>query len=212
MEITLEMARNWYPDEDPVHDFGHVERVYHLACRIGKIEGADLEIVRAAALLHDAAGSDQRKKHHEVAASFALGVLERRDWPFERIQAVQHCIRAHRFRSREEQPQTIEAKVLFDADKLDAIGAVGVARAAAYVGRVGKPIFYPPSQTFLTTGKREENEPHSAYHEYLKKLVKIKDLLFTPTAMTIAEERHRFLCEFFERLAAEAGYAPTACI
>jgi uncharacterized protein len=204
--LNLERARSWYPDSDPVHGFDHIQRVYAMAERLARAEGADLEIVRAAALLHDAEGSataggdEGRLDHHQASASFARQILLEEGWPPERIKAVEHCIRAHRFRDHSEEPQTLEAKVLFDADKLDVIGAIGVVRTIAYDVVVGQPVFSEPSRKFLTSGEKEPGEQHSSYHEYLFKLSKIKDLLFTPTARRLAEDRHRFLAEFFERL------------
>ena len=126
-------------------------------------------------------------------------------WPEERISAVQHCIRAHRFRDDSEPPHTLEAQVLFDADKLDAIGAIGVARAMAYAARAGQPAYAPPSEQFLRSGKTEAGEPHSAYHEYRFKLVRLKDRLFTPAARHIAEGRHQQMAAFFEQLTRKRG-------
>ena len=246
--ITIEIARSWYPASDAVHGFDHVLRVYHLAERLAQIEGADLEIVRAAALLHDASsdewsvdsgqmevdsgqgvgGSESaieqignrpawrtadrqsaignlRLTHHHASAEFAAQVLEAEGWPEERIAAVKHCIRAHRFRDRQEPPQTIEAQVLFDADKLDAIGAVGVARAIGYAVQAGQPAYAPPSVRFLETGELEPGEPHSAYHEYLFKLRRIRERMYTPAGRKLADERHQVMAEYFERLAQEMG-------
>lgn len=207
--ISIETALSWYDDTDPVHGFDHVLRVYRLAEKIALAEGADLEIVRAAALLHDADGSateggdEGRLEHHQASAIFARKVLEAEGWTGERIAEVEHCIRAHRYRDESEQPQTLEAKVLYDSDKLDVIGAIGVARTIAFDVVVGQPIYAEPSAHFLETGKKEPGERHSSYHEYLFKLQKIKDRLHTPTARSIAKGRHRFLEEFFERLPAE---------
>lgn len=204
---TIEQARAWYANADPVHDFDHVMRVYRLAERLAQEEGADLGIVRAAALLHDAEGSspdaEDRPNHHHQSAAFAGVVLMREGWPEEKIAAVQHCIRAHRFRGDGELPQTPEARVIFDADKLDVLGAIGAVRVVAYATINGQPVYAQPSEQFLATGEKEAGEPHSAYHEYLFKLRKIKDRLHTRTARVIAEERDRYLAEFFERLSAE---------
>jgi uncharacterized protein len=211
---TLEQARAWMPVGDPVHDYDHVMRVYRMAERIARAEGADLEIVRAAALLHDAVGSapgvkteEERHNHHGSSAEFAAAVLQQEGWPEERIRAVQHCIRAHRFRFTSDRPDTLEARVLYDADKLDVLGALGVARTIAYAALAGQPFYTPPSQQFLTTGKEEPGEPHSSYHEYLFKLVKIRDTLHTETARKIAASRHDFLEAFYTELSEEAaGY------
>jgi len=179
-----------------------------MAERLSKAEGADLEIVLAAALLHDSRGSDpnsgERLSHHEASARFAQIVLKEEGWPPERIAAVQHCIRGHRYRGgKENEPQTIEAKVIFDADKLDVLGAIGVARTIGYAVQAGQPIYAPPSAQFLASGEKEAGEPQSSYHEYLFKLRKVKARLFTPSARQIAEQRHRFLDEFYEQLKAE---------
>mgnify|MGYP002814675134 CR=1 FL=1 len=117
-----------------------------------------------------------------------------------RIAAVQHCIRAHRYRDNSEPPVTLEAKVLFDADKLDVLGAIGAARTIAYATLDGKPFYYPPSDKFLRSGQEEPGEPHSAYHEHLFKLRKVGERMFTAAAKAMAAERLAYLDAFFERL------------
>ena len=204
--LTLEKARAWYPGYDAVHGFEHIERVYRLCKKIGPPERADMEILLAAALLHDATGSHpgegNRKDHHLRSAEFAEAILLKEDWEPGRILAVQHCIRAHRFRE-DESPQTIEAKVLFDADKLDVIGAIGVTRTLAYAFQVKQPVFADPSKKFMESGNKEVGEPHSAYHEYVFKLNKICEVLLTETAKKIAEHRQIYLNGFFKELADE---------
>jgi len=207
--ISVEEAREWYQDADPVHDFEHVLRVYRLAERLAKAEGADLEVVRAAALLHDSRGSapglegEARAEHHLASAEFARDVLTEKHWPEVKIKSVQDCIRAHRFRGEEDAPETIEAKVIFDADKLDVLGAIGVARTIAYGALDDKPIYAEPSEQFLQTGETTPGEPYSSYHEFLFKLRNVKDRMFTPTGKTLADARHAFLLQFFEELRAE---------
>ncbi len=209
MSLSIDAARDWYAEADPVHSFNHVLRVYRLAERLAKAEGANLEIVRAAALLHDSRGSapgaktSARAEHHLASAVFAEKILREEGWPEDRIQAVQHCIRAHRFRDKGEKPATIEAKVLFDADKLDVLGAIGAARTIAYAALDDQPIYEEPSAAFLQTGKKEPGEAHSSYHEFLFKLCKVKDRLFTESGKQIAEARHAYLVGFYEELRAE---------
>lgn len=204
--LTLEKARAWYPEYDGVHGFDHIERVYGMCEVIGLREGADLEILKAAALLHDARGSHpvngERTNHHIESAEFAKHVLQKIGWELSKIQAVQHCIISHRFREQA-RPETIEAKVLFDADKLDVIGAIGVVRALAYASQVKQPAYAAPSDMFLQNGTILPGEPHSAYHEYIYKLRNISELLFTQTARQIAQRRQAFLNEFFEELKRE---------
>ncbi len=203
---NLEQAKSWYVENDPVHGYDHIHRVYRMAERLAQAEGADLEIVRAAALLHDAEGpltGDSRAEHQLASAEFAQQILEAESWPKERIAAVLHCIRAHRFRDDREQPETIEAKVLFDADKLDAIGAIGAVRAIAYAVLDQQHLFSEPSEQFIDSGKKLPGEPHTPYHEHLFKLKKLKDRMFTASGHALAEERHCYLEGFFAQLHAE---------
>lgn len=215
---NIEEAKEWYPENDPVHGFEHVLRVLHTAERLARLEGADLEIVRAAVLLHDAVkpgmvnrdpvsgrGQEEgkRENHHLTSAEFAGELLRKEGWTEERAAAVQHCIRAHRFRDDSEQPETLEAKILFDADKLDAIGAIGAARAIAYAAMAGQSFYSEPSQRFWESGQLEAGEVHSAYHEYVFKLRKLPERLYTASARQTAAERSSYLDRFFKQLAGE---------
>ena len=204
---TVEAARAWYQD-DPVHGFDHVLRVMRTAEQLGIELDADLEILRAAALLHDSAGAHpveagERVEHEIASAAFARNVLVSEGWDTARIDAVTHCIRAHRFRGQEE-PETIEAKIIYDADKLDVIGAFGAARTIGYAIQAGLPIFAEPSERFIKSGETEPGELHSAYHEYLYKLQRVHERLYTEPARRVGERRQKLLKAFFEQLAAEA--------
>ena len=205
---TIEQAQAWYSATDPVHGFDHVLRVYHLAEKIGLALKADLEVLRAAALMHDASGAHPgdehgRANHEHQSAGFAREILQSEGWEDERIAAVLHCIRAHRYRG-EERPQSLEAKILFDADKLDVVGAFGVARTIGYAVQAGQPVFSAPSEQFIETGEEQPGEPHSAYHEYLFKLQRVPDRLYTKPARDLAQARVRLMTDFFEGLRAEA--------
>jgi len=208
---SVEEAEAWYPAEDPVHGFDHVQRVLAMALRLGRALDADLEILQAAALLHDAAGAvpttgsegEGRATHEQASAAFARTVLEEEGWEAARIEAVTHCIRAHRYRSAEA-PETVEAKILYDADKLDVLGAFGIARTIGYAVQAGQPIYARPSAQFVATGEAIEGEPHSAYHEYLFKLRHVVDRLHTHQARKVAEERVALLDGFFDGLDREA--------
>jgi uncharacterized protein len=198
--ISIEEARNLYPDDDPTHDFDHILRVTRLALRLAEAEGADLEVVRTAALLHDISrplGVRTKTDHALEAAEAARDLLASKGASPAFRDAVAHAIAAHRFRNTVE-PETLEAKVLFDADKLDAIGAIGVARVFAYAGRAGNPLWRPVTD--------DPDEPHSAHHEYQRKLIKLKDRMTTESGRRIAEDRHAFMIQFFEVLEAEIGF------
>lgn len=203
----LIQARAWYSQNDLVHGYDHMLRVYRLAECLAAAEGADLEIVRAAALLHDASPptgtTRSRQTHHEAAADFAHHILLEEGWSPDRIGAVCHAIRAHRFRDHLDTPSSLEAQVLFDADKLDAIGAIGVARALAFALQNQQPVYATPSQEFHQTGHLQLDEPHSAYHEYIYKLSKIKAQLYTAQGRRMATDRHEVMTIYFEQLARE---------
>lgn len=208
---TFEQARDWYPARDPVHGIDHVGRVYSMAERLARQLGADEEIVRAAALLHDAAGAAPdanggRERHEFSSAEFAREVLTGEGWAKDRIEQVLHCIRSHRYRGQE-RPETLEAQILFDADKLDVLGAFGVARTIGYAIQAGQPVYAPPSERFMERGEHEGDEPHSAYHEYLFKLRRVSERLHTEAARRLAEGRERVLHEFFQQMAREAQEA-----
>lgn len=200
--------RGWlqaqYASADPVHDFAHIERVVRLAEQIAQAEGADVTIVTAAAWLHDLPGV-ARGDHHRASAATAEGVLRELGWPDAAAQAVADCIRTHRFRVAEGGPQTLEAQCLFDADKLDAIGAIGVARAVVYAALHGAPFYARPSAQFLETGTRAVDELHSAYHEYWAKLRHIVGRLYTPTGRALGAQRQAAMDAYFVALAAEMG-------
>jgi len=205
---TIDHARAWYPANDPVHGFDHVLRVLRMAVALGEELDADLEVLRAAALLHDAAGAvpgpqSDRQTHEQASAAFAAQVLTGEGWPDERVEAVAHCIRAHRYRGAEA-PLTLEAKILYDADKLDVLGAFGVARTIGYAIQAGQPIFAEPSTQFRGSGQGIPGEPHSAYHEYLFKLQHVADRLHTERARQIGRRRAQLMRAFFEGLADEA--------
>jgi len=204
--ITITKARQHYAGADTVHDFDHVLRVLRLAERIGQAEGADMAIVRAAALLHDvgrAEAETQGLDHAAFAAGQAREILASQ--PQETIEAVAHAVAAHRFRTGPA-PETLEARVLFDADKLDAIGAVGVARAFAYGGAHGQRLWAPIASVDEARWKAKGDDPktHTPVHEFVIKLAHLRERLFTPAGRAIAKERHAYMVSFFERLEDEA--------
>lgn len=198
--IEVEEARKYYFEADAAHAFDHVLRVLALAERIGRAEGADMGVLKAAVLLHDIARAEEERTgvcHAKAGAQRAREILA--GHPPEKVEAVAQAIATHRFRG-EVSPQTLEAKILYDADKLDSIGAIGIARAYAVAGSQGRPLWAP-----LASCQQGSNSPleHTPVHEFVFKLSQLKDSLFTATARRMAEERHRYMAEFFKRLEKE---------
>jgi len=196
-------AKEFFRIAPPSHDWSHVERTYKLCVKIGKREKADLQVLKAAALLHDIARMDEDVSsgkicHAERSATMAKKILKEVDFPRTKIRQVMHCIESHRFRGVRK-PTTLEAKILSDADKLDAIGAIGVARAYAYGGEHGYRLYGKIPKNYRL--QRFKNPRiHNPVIEYHQKLQKIKDRLLTKTGRDIARGRHRFLTMFFKRL------------
>ena len=195
--IGVEQAHALYSTGDAAHDFDHVLRVTALAVHIAQAESANVEIVRTAALLHDIGLDNGRVRHEETAAERARGILAGQ--PPEKVEAVAQAIRSHRFRAGPP-PQTLEAKCLFDADKLDAIGAIGVARVFAYGGAAGQRLWAEVPEGY---DEHLASSEHTPVHEFAVKLAKIKDRLTTETGRRIGQERHDFMAAFFARLEAE---------
>lgn len=198
--ITIEQARTLYDGADSAHAFDHVLRVLALAEHIGREEGADLEIVRTATLLHDIARTEP--EHHLRGAERARALLNGQ--PPERVDAVCHAIAAHRFRQGPP-PATLEAQCLFDADKLDAIGAIGVARAVAYSAAHGHRLWSQPLAEIDAAAAPPAGIDYSPTHEFVYKLARLQDLLTTASARRIAASRHQVMAEFFQRLDEEVS-------
>jgi uncharacterized protein len=196
-----EKAISYFTNARGSHDWEHTERVYNLCIRIGEKENADSEILKLAAILHDIGREYQDKTngkicHAEKGAHLAREIMEKHNVDKEVIEEVVHCIECHRFRG-DKIPQSLEAKVLFDADKLDSIGAVGIGRAFLFAGEVG-------AQLYNVGVDIENTEPYTkedtAYREFVVKLRKIKDKMLTKEGKRIAEERHCYMERFFDRL------------
>jgi len=196
-----EETKHYFINAKGSHDWQHTERVYNLCLHIGKKEKADLEILKLAALLHDIGREYQDKTngevcHAEKGAYLAREVMERHDVDKEKVEEVIHCIECHRFRD-DRIPQSKEAKVLYDADKLDSIGAVGIGRAFLFAGEVGAYLHNVGVDIEKTEPYTKED---TAYREFAVKLSKVKDSMLTEEGKRLAEERHHYMEEFFDRL------------
>jgi uncharacterized protein len=183
------------------HDLEHTERVLKLAVRIGKKEKADLEIIRLAAALHDIARSIEDKSggktdHALRGAKMAARILKKHGYPARKIPAVCHCIKAHRFRGAL-RPRTLEAKCLFDADKLDSIGAVGIGRAFLFAGEVGAKLHNKGVDLSKTKPYTRED---TAYREFIVKLRHVRERVTTKEGRRLAKGRHLYMCGFFNRI------------
>ncbi len=178
-----------FSGETTGHDYYHIERVVKMAKRIAQEENADLFLVELSAWLHDLG---DYKLHNGVdrAAELISGFLLLQGLGSETIKKVLEIVSQVSF-SKGNAPTTLEAKIVQDADRLDALGAIGLARTFAYGGSKQREIYNP-----------ESPEETSIQHFY-DKLLKLKGLMNTDAAKKLAEERHLFLEQFLERFFAE---------
>ena len=186
------------------HDWDHTIRVLRLCEHIGSEERADMDVLRVAAVLHDIGRPHQDAClgslcHAVHGAMLAEPIVATLVFSPEQKNNILHCIRTHRFRGINV-PETLEAKVLFDADKLDAIGAIGIARAYLFAGEIGARLHSPEIPA-------EKSVPYSiddtGFREYSVKLCKIKDRMMTSEGKRMAGDRHQFMTAFFNRFLQE---------
>ncbi len=184
------------------HDRHHVTRVYNLATRLARKEKADLDIIKASALLHDIARAMEDEgtisDHAKEGAEMARKILQEVNFPKEKIDNVILCVETHRFK-KGQAPKSLEAKILQDADRLDMLGAMGIARAFTRGGWSNQPIHDPS----IPPKAKYDGKSESSVNHIYEKLLKIKDTINTETAKRIAEERHRYVEQFLERLLEE---------
>ncbi len=200
-----EIARVAARTAEPAHDFGHVRRVAASARAIAEAERADPDVVLPAALLHELFSLP--KDHPDsprsgiLCAERAADALTGEGYPEETIKAVAYCIRVHPF-SLGVVPETLEAKVLQDADRLDALGAVGIARCFAVGAALGRP-FYHPEDPFAHS--RPLDDKQWTLDHFPRKLLRLPETLHTETARAMARERTAFIEAFLAQLGREIG-------
>ena len=190
-------------DNDPAHDFEHTMRVYKNAQKICKKEKANEKLVLSAALLHDIVSypkSDKRSKKSSIeSAKKSKKILEKFDFSKEEIAIISDAIRDHSF-SRNKIPKTLEGKILQDADRLDALGAIGVARVFATGGLLKRP-FYNIDDPFCK--KRIPDDKTWTVDHFFAKLFKLESLMNTKSGKLEAKKRTRIIKEFLNQLKQE---------
>ena len=202
---TLECeVRKLLADSPRCHDLDHSFRVLANARRIAQAENADMAVVQTAAMLHDIGRSTEfadlgKTCHAEIGAAQVADVLKKlgiTDAAF--VQHVADCIATHRYRNRTGRtPETLEAKIIFDADKLDSMGAIGVGRAFHFAGRIGARVHNTEEEALASESYSHED---TAYREYLVKLRNLKDSMLTGEGRRMAHRRHEFMEAFFNEL------------
>ncbi len=193
--------------KDSAHDKEHIYRVLYSALDIAsKEKNVDYDVLISACLLHDIARQEQNENpeicHAEVGAEKAYKYLIENNFEKDFAEKVKHCISAHRFR-KNNVPETSEAKILFDADKIDATGTLGIARTLVYQGAMCEPLY-----TLLPDGRVSDgtnDETPSFFQEYKYKLEKIYSRFYTIRGKEIAEERRKTAESFYNDMFREVS-------
>jgi uncharacterized protein len=206
-ERLSERLRNVLSGNDASHDYWHIDRVLLNTRILLSEEKADAEICLLAALLHDVADYKYHGGDEEIGPRTAAQWLREENLPEEMIGRVVYIIENISFKGGNESAlMNAELAVVQDADRLDAIGAVGIARAFSYGGKMGRPFFDPkiPPQLQLSKEEYKKSKAPTINHFY-EKLLLLKDLMNTASARRLAEERHQFLLAFLEQWKTETG-------
>ncbi len=204
-DSLTEEIRFMYERADPAHDFSHITRVYRNAQIIGEREGADMQVLLWAALLHDA-GSES--KHSEGAAEsespslkMAEDFLKKKGLPEDVRRKVLYAVEVHRF-SKGILPDTLEARILQDADRLDALGAIGIARVFLTGGALGRAL-YNPVDPFCRS--RDPDDRRWNLDHFFRKLLRLESGMHTRTARKLAARRADVLKRYLSDLQEEIG-------
>jgi uncharacterized protein len=204
--------------KDTSHTTEHIIRVYNIAMIIAKTEeDVDLNILKTAILLHDIARLKEdidntgETDHSILGAKMAEKILTDLKYPKDEIRKIKHCISTHRFRGNNK-PKSIEAKILFDADKIDLLGAIGIARMFMIAGKYNQKLYsYQPIELYIrenlvggkSNGRIKIKSKHAPNIELKTKIVNIPDKLFTKKAKQLAKEKIEFMDSFFHILEKE---------
>ena len=198
--------------DDSAHDALHIYRVLHNALQIAQAESqVDYDVLITACLLHDIGRREQFADpalcHAQVGSRKAYDFLREHDFPEEFCRRVEHCILTHRFR-KATPPQSLEAKILFDADKLDVTGAIGIARSLMYKADVAEPLYCLRDDGSVDDGS-EDTQP-SFFREYKFKLEKLYDRFYTARGAQLARDRQKIAADFYQALYREVGFGQEA--
>jgi uncharacterized protein len=188
---------------DPAHDLSHVRRVVQNTLKLTTTEGGDPAITIPAAWLHDcvsvAKNSPLRNQASRLAAEEAVGFLTSVDYPADLLPHIYHAIEAHSF-SANIQTKSLEARIVQDADRLEAVGAIGIARCFLTGGSMGTPL-YDPTDPFAET--REPDDRRYTLDHFYCKLLGLADTMQTDAGRAEAEKRTAYMKAFLEQLATE---------
>ena len=196
LENLKKVVKSKLGKNDPTHDFEHVMRVYRNAERICKTENGNKKLILSAVLLHDIIKIKNRKDSALKSARLSEKILKQNYFSDNEIKIISDAIKEHSF-SKGKIPSTIEGKILQDADRLDAIGAIGLARVFSFSGSNNRP-FYDPKDPF--SKNRNLNDNKWTLDHFYEKLLTLEQKMNTKTGKTIAKKRTKILKNFLKEI------------
>ena len=198
---TIELVKQKLEGTESGHDWFHIERVWKLSLHIQEKEGGDKLVIELAALLHDIADPKFHNGDETIATKIVTEFLTEQKVNQETISKVIFIIENMSFKNRNDAPKDLplELKIVQDADRLDAIGAIGIARTFNFGGYKNNLMYHPEIQPKLAQSKEEYKKSNgTTINHFYEKLLLLKDLLNTKTAKEIAEHRHQFMLQFLD--------------
>jgi uncharacterized protein len=202
IENTVEFVKEKLKGAEAGHDWYHIERVWKLSKKIAETEDCDLEVVELAALLHDIADPKFHNGDETVALKVSREFLENQQTSENVIEKVLFIIKNISFKNRAEAPENlpVELKIVQDADRIDAIGAIGVARTFNFGGFKNNLMYDPEIKPNLNMSKEEYKKSNgTTINHFYEKLLLLKDLMNTRKGREIAAERHSFMLQFLDQ-------------
>ena len=205
MEIiqnTIQFVKEMLKDAEAGHDWFHTERVWKLAQKIALKEGGDSLIIQLGALLHDIADPKFHNGDETLALSITNDFIQTQNLDSQQIEQVLFIIKNISFKNRNEAPthKNIELQIVQDADRLDAIGALGIARTFNFGGFKNNLMYHPEIPPRINLSKEDYKKSNgTTINHFYEKLLLLRDLMNTPTAYQMAEERHNFMLIFLEQ-------------
>ena len=199
--LTINFVKEKLEGAEAGHDWFHIERVWKLSKKIAEKEGGNLEVIELSALLHDIADPKFHNGDETLALKISQDFLEEIQVDAELIEQVLFVIKNISFKNRAEAPENppLELQIVQDADRLDAIGAIGIARTFNFGGFKNNLMYHPEIKPNLGMNKEEYKKSNgTTINHFYEKLLLLKDLMNTETAKKIASERHNFMLQFLD--------------
>ena len=199
--LTINFVKEKLEGAEAGHDWFHIERVWKLSKKIAEKEGGNLEVIELSALLHDIADPKFHNGDETLALKISQNFLEEIHVDAELIEQVLFVIKNISFKNRAEAPENppLELQIVQDADRLDAIGAIGIARTFNFGGFKNNLMYHPEIKPNLGMNKEEYKKSNgTTINHFYEKLLLLKDLMNTETAKKIASERHNFMLQFLD--------------